>query len=102
MALALQLSLYIVVLVFIMVCIGPLLVGSTCCGGFVTTWLLLFIFGVLMGVCWGGRLRVVGGLCGKFCWACARASLIIPGATLDCFLNSWRIRFVGYMGSGFG
>ena len=40
------------------------------------------------GICCGGGLWVMGGLCGNSIWACARASLINLGATLSFCLNS--------------
>ena len=58
MAFASHLSLYDVVLVFIMACIGFPLVRST--------WLLVFMGGVSVGTCWGGGLWVVG--CGWVMW----------------------------------
>ena len=50
----------------------------------------MFVIEVLIGTCCEGGLWVVGGLCGKSCWACARASLIIFGAILNLFFNSWK------------
>ena len=102
MALAPHLSLYIMVLVFIMACIGLQLAGSTCCGGLMITWLLVFVIGLLIGTCCGGGLWVVGGLCGKSYWACPNASLIIFGAVLIFFWIYGGIRFVGCLGFGFG
>ena len=67
MALAPHLSLYVVVLVFIMACIGCPLVGST--------WLLLFVGGlcVVGGIgcgegcgLWGNYVGIVLGLCQGF------------------------------------
>ena len=51
MAFASHLSLYDVVLVFIMACIGFPLVRST--------WLLVFMGGVSVGTCWGGGVGLV-------------------------------------------
>ena len=57
MAFAPHLSLYVVVLAFIMACIGFPFVGST--------WLLVFMGGVGVGTSCGGWLWIVGGLCGN-------------------------------------
>ena len=78
------LSLYVLVLVFIMACIGFPLVGST--------WLLVFVGGLCIvgGICYGRGLWVVGELCGNSSWARAKASLINFGVALNFCLNSSR------------
>ena len=70
------------ILVFVMACIGFLLVGST--------WVLVFVGGlcVVGGIGCGGGLWAMGELCGNRIWACAKVSLISFGATLNFCLNS--------------
>ena len=82
MAFAPHLSLYVVVLVFIMAFIGFSFVRSSC--------LSVFVGGVCVvgGIGCRGGLWVMGGLCGNSIWACAKASLLSLGAVLNFCLNS--------------